>query len=125
MLVERARTLKLGNGLDESVHVGPWSARRSAKRPPIRSAERRRRLVLGGEFYTRRVRGGWFAHHLRRRDARCIGAGDLAPCCRCWTRGIWTTRRDGNDTTGLSSSIYTRDVNHAFGPSRHEAGSPM
>ena len=125
MLVERVKTLKLGNGLDESVHVGPMVSKVQRESVhgyvEIGKKEDRARLVCGGEFYTQgECEKGWFytptifdgvTRNMRIAREEIFGpvlavleAEDLADAIETL-----------NDTPyGLSSSIYTRDVNQAF-----------
>jgi aldehyde dehydrogenase (NAD+) len=125
MLSARVQELKLGNGLDESVHIGPTvskAQRESVHRyVEIGKKEDRARLVCGGEFYTRgECEKGWFyaptifdgvTRSMRIAREEIFGpvlsvleANDLDDAIETL-----------NDTDyGLSSSIYTRDVNSAF-----------
>jgi acyl-CoA reductase-like NAD-dependent aldehyde dehydrogenase len=125
MLEARVKTLKLGNGLDESVQIGPTvskSQRESVHHyVEIGKKEDRARLVCGGEFYTRgECEKGWFyaptifdgvTRSMRIAREEIFGpvlsvleAADLDDAIETL-----------NDTDyGLSSSIYTQDVNSAF-----------
>ncbi len=134
MLVERAKGLKVGNGLDESVQVGPSvneSQRATVKQyVEIGQNEDKATLALGGKELTAgEYAHGWFFEptifvgvkpKMRIAQEEIFGPvlsvlkiGDLDEAVRVL-----------NDTAyGLSSSIYTRDVNAAFRAMRDiEAG---
>jgi aldehyde dehydrogenase (NAD+) len=124
-LVERARTLKLGNGLDESVQVGPMvsrSQRESVHRyVEIGKSQDRARLVCGGEFYAQGAcEKGWFYAPTIfdgvTRDMRIAREEIFGPVLAVMEAADLDDAIDIlNDTPyGLSSSIYTRDVNQAF-----------
>lgn len=124
MLTERAKRLKIGNGLDETVEVGPVINR--AQRDVIHNyiqigKEEGARLVLGGEFYTEgECSKGWFY-----KPSVFI---DVKPGMRIEKEEIFgpvlsvikfSTFEEAmaimNDTKyGLSSSIYTQDLNLAM-----------
>ncbi|MDZ7374250.1 MAG: aldehyde dehydrogenase family protein [candidate division KSB1 bacterium] len=124
MLVERARKIKIGNGLDESVQMGPVinQAQRDVIHKYVQiGLEEGAKLVLGGHYYEEgECKKGWFY-------APTIFV-DVKPTMRIAQEEIFgpvlSVLRVGsleeaidvlNGTRyGLSSSIYTRDVNAAY-----------
>jgi aldehyde dehydrogenase (NAD+) len=124
MLVDAAAALKLGNGLDESAQVGPLVS--AAQRETVHSyvdvgKEEGAELALGGEFYEEgECKKGFFY--------KPTVFLDVKPTMRIAREEIFgpvlsvlkvgdadEAIRVLNDSPyGLSSSIYTRDVNLAF-----------
>lgn len=123
-LCERAKALRLGNGLDESVEVGPLINQRQlesvdsyVKLGRSEGAE----LVLGGERCVERECGkGWFYKPTiftqvspGMRIAREEIFGPVLSVFK--VSGLSEAIQILNSVQyGLSSSIYTRDVNRAF-----------
>ncbi|MCL4538713.1 MAG: aldehyde dehydrogenase family protein [Bacteroidetes bacterium] len=124
MLAERASRLKLGNGLDESVEVGPCV--NEAQREKVHSyteigKKEGARLVIGGEF----AKGGdldkgWFYKPTIFADvtpdmtiAREEIFGPVLSVLKA--RSMDNAIEILNGTIyGLSSAVYTRNINDAF-----------
>jgi aldehyde dehydrogenase (NAD+) len=122
-LVEKAKGLKLGYGVEEGVDVGPLinEAARDKVESYIEIGRSEARLVLGGERPTGEgVDDGWFIQPT-------IFA-DVKPGSRLATEEIFgpvlsvirfsevdeAFRINNEVKYGLSSSVYTRDVNISF-----------
>lgn len=124
MLVERAKSLKVGNGLDESVQMGP-NVSESQLRTVLGYVDVGKKdgakLVTGGERLTGGIYDkGWFMQP--------TVFGDVTQAMRIWKEEIFgpvlsiavcdnldQAIEMANDTVyGLSASIYTRNVNDAF-----------
>jgi len=123
LLVERARKIRIGNGLDEKTEMGPLvnEGQRETVMKYVEIGKKEAKLVCGGNALTESpYRGGWFfeptifaevAPGARLAQEEIFGpvlsvleASDLDEAIRIL-----------NDTRyGLSSSIYTRDINGAF-----------
>ena len=124
MLIERAGKLRLGNGLDPNVDVGPCI--NEGQREKVHSyveigKQEGAQLVLGGEFATGgELNKGWFYKPtifdnvkpgMRIAQEEIFGPVLSVIKVKSLDEAIDVL----NGTTyGLSSSIYTRDVNSAF-----------
>lgn len=124
MLVERMKKLRLGNGLDPNVDVGPCV--NEGQRQTVQSyvdigLKEGATLVTGGEIPTDpALKDGWFytptVFTNVRRDHRIAKEEIFGPVLSVLKASSLEDAIDIlNDTIyGLSSSIYTRDVNAAF-----------
>lgn len=123
MLVDRARKLRVGNGLDESVEMGPL-VNEGQLRTVMEYVEIGRseaRLVAGGRpLADGALRSGWFHEPTIFADvppsARIAQEEIFGPVLAVMEAAdLDEAIRILNGTRyGLSSSIYTRDVNAAF-----------
>lgn len=134
MLIERAKTLRVGNGLDEQTQMGPLvseSQRRTVEQYVVIGREEdKATLALGGKALTSGDHAkGWFFEptiftgvqpHMRIAQEEIFGPVLSVIKVRDLDEAITVL----NGTIyGLSSSIYTRDVNAAFRAMRDiEAG---
>jgi acyl-CoA reductase-like NAD-dependent aldehyde dehydrogenase len=123
-LVRRAVSLKLGNGLDPSVQVGPMineAQLRTVERYVEIGQKEGARLLCGGHRVTEgELSHGWFfaptvfsgcAPAMRIAQEEIFGPVVSLLACDNLDHAI----EIGNGVVyGLSSSIYTRDVNKAF-----------
>jgi len=133
MLIERAKRIKIGNGLDESIEMGPVinSAQRDVIHNYVQIGKQEgAKLAVGGEFHEQgECKKGWFY--------KPTVFVDVKPGMRIEQEEIFgpvlSVIKFGNfeeaikimnDTKyGLSSSIYTQDVNLAMKAAREiEAG---
>ena len=124
MLVDKASRLKIGNGLDEDNQVGPLVSegqRRTVHEYVEIGKAEGAELVLGGGYYEEgECRKGYFYQPTIfagcRRDMRIAQEEIFGPVLTVIRAEDATDAIDIlNDTAyGLSSSIYTRDVNLAF-----------
>ena len=131
--VERAKKLKIGNGLDESVEVGPQvnaaQIETSKEYVEIAIAEGAK-LLCGGHALT----GGAYAHGT---FFEPTAFGGVTPNMRIAREEVFgpvvsllefSTFEEGVEIAnaidyGLSTALYTRNVNHAFAAMRDlEAG---
>lgn len=123
-LVERAEKLKVGDGLDETVDMGPLiseEARRKVHRYVQIGKEEGARLLTGGAVYDE---GPWVDGYFYRPtlfdnvtpDMRIAQEEIFGPVlCIMEVRSFEEAIEVLNSTKyGLSSSIYTRDVNRAL-----------
>ncbi len=124
MLVERAEKIKIGNGLNEDVEMGPLVSEKQLEKVKkyveIGKSEGAK-LVLGGEPYTEKEceKGYFFTPTI---------FADVTPEMRIAKEEIFgpvlsvikvkdvndAVRVINNTSYGLSSSIYTKDINKAF-----------
>ncbi len=122
--VERARALRVGNGLDPSVQIGPIINEKQLERVEeyvrIGNAEGARLACGGHRMSGGPLSSGWFyaptvfadvAGRMRVAQEEIFGPVVSVIPCRSLDQAI----EIGNGVTyGLSSSIYTRDINAAF-----------
>lgn len=124
MLVQRTAKLKLGNGLDDSVEVGPCinEAQREKVHLYVEIGKKEgARLVIGGEFANAGdLSKGWFYKPTIFADvkpemtiAREEIFGPVLSILKA--KSIEHAIEILNGTVyGLSSAVYTKNVNHAF-----------
>ena len=132
MLIDRAKKLKIGNGLDESIEMGPLvsNSQREKVHKYVQIGKEEAKLVCGGSFYTADgCEKGFFyeptiftgVHQNMRIAQEEIFGPVLAVFKVCdLDEAINVLNSTGY---GLSSSIYTQDVNTAMqAVERIEAG---
>jgi aldehyde dehydrogenase (NAD+) len=127
-LVERAKTLKIGNGLDESVDMGPAinesQLNTDLKYVEIGKAEGAKLLCGGNRLDSGNYKHGWFmeptvfsevAPKMRIAQEEIFGpVVSVIPC-----DNLDDAIAIANDIPyGLSSALYTKDVNKAFSAMR-------
>jgi len=122
--VERAKKLKVGNGLDESIDVGPAVSESQMNTVleymEIGKKEGAKLLCGGGRVTGGDHNYGWFTQptlfgdvteKMRIFQEEIFGSVTSITTCDSLEDGI---SKLNNVIYGLSSSIYTRDVNKAF-----------
>jgi aldehyde dehydrogenase (NAD+) len=125
MLVERTRTLKIGNGLDESIEMGPVvnekQLRRIHRYVAIGRTKDRATLLLGGKpCRDGELRNGYFypptifangRSNMIIAQEEIFGPVTLLIKVRSFDESLWVLN---NTAYGLSGSIYTRDINRVM-----------
>ncbi len=124
MLVERARKLKLGDGLKSETDVGPLinEAQRNKVHEYVKiGQEEGAKLVLGGDIFEEGdCKNGWFYQptiftevtpEMRIAQEEIFGPVLSVIRVKSFEEAIQVLN---NTKYGLSSSIYTQDVNSAF-----------
>ncbi|RME01037.1 MAG: aldehyde dehydrogenase family protein [Calditrichaeota bacterium] len=133
MLVEHAKNLKLGNGLDEKNDVGPLINEGQLEKVDYYvkvGQEEGAKMLIGGERYTEGECAKGFFYRPTifvnvTPEMRIAREEIFGPVLSVFKVGSLdeAIRVLNNSTYGLSSSIYTRDVNAAFKAMRDiEAG---
>jgi alpha-ketoglutaric semialdehyde dehydrogenase len=123
-LVERAKALKVGNGLDESIQVGPQvnqqQVETSERYVKIGKDEGAKLLCGGNRLKSGAHEHGWFfeptvfgdvAGKMRIAQEEIFGPVVSCVPCNSFDEAIEIAN---SVVYGLSSSVYTRDVNKSF-----------
>lgn len=123
LLVERARNIRIGNGLDEKTEMGPLvnEGQRETVERYVEIGKKEAKLVCGGAALVEgQHRNGWFFEPTIFAEvspgARIAQEEIFGPVLSVLDASdLDDAVRILNDTRyGLSSSIYTRDINGAF-----------
>ncbi|MCD6385589.1 aldehyde dehydrogenase family protein [Candidatus Sumerlaeota bacterium] len=123
--VQLAQNLKIGNGLDESVQMGPLINQRQREivhnYVEIGKNEDKAKLLIGGEYLTGGEYDKGFFYKPTvfvdvKPDMRIAKEEIFGPVVAVFTVDSFDEAIDVINSTsyGLSSSIYTQDVNQAF-----------
>lgn len=122
-LVERVRTLKVGDGLDPSVQVGPVVNADQLQRVHSYTAvgkDEGARLLTGGEILSDRLDGGYFyaptlfdqvRPEMRIAQEEIFGPSVSIISVDNFDQAVEVAN---NTPYGLSLAIYTHDINRAF-----------
>jgi succinate-semialdehyde dehydrogenase/glutarate-semialdehyde dehydrogenase len=121
-LVAKTRALKVGNGLDDGVEIGPLINRQALDQALGHIADavsRGARVACGGRRWDGGP-GGWFLEPTILldvpRDARCLGEETFAPVAPvCVFDDEAEAIREANNTPcGLAAYAFTRDVSRVW-----------
>ncbi len=124
LLIDRANKLSLGNGLDEKVEMGPLineSQRQKVKKYVDIGVEEGAKLIVGGNYHNvKNCRNGFFfqptvftdvSPKMRIAQEEIFGPVLSVIPCDGLEQAIGIVK---DSKFGLSSAIYTQDVNRAF-----------
>ncbi|MBD3169455.1 MAG: aldehyde dehydrogenase family protein [candidate division Zixibacteria bacterium] len=122
-LVEQAKKIKMGDGLDESVDMGPAvsESQMNTVLEYMEIGKKEAKLLCGGErqtggnydkgYFTQPTIFGDVTEDMRIFQEEIFGSVTSITTCDSFEDGI---NKLNNVVYGLSASVYTRDVNKAF-----------